>query len=257
MACDTGVIWYLSIRCFIPPGAALGRQPSAPSACPAAVPLPSSPPNCPPPPSLSVRFLVGVPWDGWTRGLAHEDWRYEQIRTQRMPSEAAYWAFSLASLHVTPTLLVFAALCPVGRVLLQGTAAPPLGLVDALGAGVAAAALVVEAVADEQLRRFRQRESGRPPTSMREGLWRWSRHPNYFGECLFWTGLLGLAVGAGAVGPEPALCGGALGMWVFFRAASVPLMDQRSLERRPDYAEVMRTTSALVPWPPRAPRCSD
>lgn len=238
----------------------------------------------------AVRFFVLVPWDGWTRGITHEDCarastraceanaavgpagpmlraqpgltaapshrapralpaagRYAQIRAG-MPSEVAYWCFSFSSLHLTPTLLVYAALCPLGRVILLGDRAPPLSEVDALGVALTLAAIGIEAVADEQLRKHREaRASG----SCRTGLWRWSRHPNYCGECLFWTGLLVLASGSGVVASEPLLCAGAALMWAFFRFASVPLMDKRSLERRPDYRQVMESTSALLLWPPK------
>ena len=86
----------------------------------------------------ALRFIVMVPWEGWKRGLVHEDWRYEQIRSQlaeakvfaRSASDLVgtllYWQVSLVSLHLTPSLLVYSALCPLGRVVLQGSAAPPL-----------------------------------------------------------------------------------------------------------------------------------
>ena len=89
----------------------------------------------------ALRFTIMVPWEGWKSGLVNEDWRYDQIRVQlanfankavRSPSAAGmvgglfYWQFSLVSLHLTPSLLVYSALCPLGRVVLQGSAAPPL-----------------------------------------------------------------------------------------------------------------------------------
>ena len=110
----------------------------------------------------ALRFIVMVPWEGWTRGLAREDWRYNQIReqlvvygqkartdertsmshpepqqvqrvagagavdevlqpTSDLAGSTAYWCVSFVSLHLTPTLLVYAALCPLGRVVLQVT----------------------------------------------------------------------------------------------------------------------------------------
>jgi len=199
----------------------------------------------------AVRFFWRVPWDGWKVGLTHEDWRYAQLRAQ-MPSETAYWAFSFSSLHLTPTLLVHACMLPVARLIQQGAAAPPLGAADAAALALIALAIGIETAADEQLAAHR-----RSPASLggrracRSGLWRWSRHPNYCGECLFHTGLLALGAAGGAVAAEPALCVGAAVMWLFFRFASVPLMDARSLERREDYKAVMASTSALLLWPPR------
>lgn len=196
----------------------------------------------------AIRFIVGIPWEGWTTGLHHEDWRYVKFQKQ-MPS-AAYWAFSFSSFHLTPTLLVFAGLAPALGVILQGTSAPPLNALDAAAGVLTTCGIVIEGVADSQLRRFRaaQREGS---TTCTVGLWRWSRHPNYCGECTFWTGLLCFGVSSGAATAEPALAIGAPLMWAFFRFASVPLMDERSLERRRGtYALVMQTTSALLLWPP-------
>lgn len=196
----------------------------------------------------AVRFFYAIPWDGWTAGLQHEDWRYEKFREFKY-----YWVFSLSSLHLTPTFLVFFAFTPVARVLLQGTSAPPLNVLDAVAALLTISGIVIEAVADHQLQGFRRQcaNSGNPKTC-HIGLWRWSRHPNYFGECTFWMGLLAFGISSGAVGKEPVLATGALLIWIFFRFASVPLMDERSLDRRRHgYAVVMETTSPLLLWPPR------
>jgi len=84
---------------------------------------------------------------------------------------------------------------------------------------------------------------------MNLGLWRYSRHPNYFGEILFWWSvwLFGLAANPAwfwtVVGP--------LAIVVMFLAASIPMLDDRSRERRPLFSEYADRTSALIPWPPR------
>jgi len=195
----------------------------------------------------AVRFFVAIPWDGWTVGLEREDWRYADFRA-KLPSPA-YWAFSFSSLHLTPTLLVWAALAPASRVLLQGTAAPPLNTLDAAAALLAGGGILLEAVADAQLSRFRRDRGGRDSCAV--GLWRWSRHPNYCGECTFWSGLLGFGFSSGAAQAEPLLAVGAPLMWLFFRAASVPLMDGRSQKRRRGYDVIMRAVSPLLLWPPR------
>ena len=128
----------------------------------------------------AIRFFVGYPWEGWTQGLSHEDWRYADLRTKL---GRGYWPFSLSSLHLTPTLLVFGALAPVASVVLQDEA-PPLNVGDLVAFVVTLAFLVLEAVADETLRRHRA--SGAKTTCVR-GPWAWSRHPNYLGECGFWV----------------------------------------------------------------------
>lgn len=99
----------------------------------------------------AIRFVVLVPWEGWTQGLRHEDWRYDDIRT-KLGGGAAYWAVSLTSLHVTPTLLVFGALAPAGAVLSADSAdLAPLGVADFAALALAVLAIVIEGVADAQV----------------------------------------------------------------------------------------------------------
>ena len=210
----------------------------------------------------ALRFTIMVPWEGWKRGLVHEDWRYEQIRSQlaetkvfaRSASDLVgtllYWLVSLVSLHLTPSLLVYSALCPLGRVVLQGSAAPPLCALDAAAALLTAAGIALEAIADEQRAAGARAPSGPhglPPRPLAllsppELLWR----------VPLLVGLLLFAAAADALRAEPWLAAGAALMWAFFRVASVPLMDARSLSRRSDYAQVMASTSALLLMPPES-----
>ena len=186
----------------------------------------------------AIRFFVGYPWEGWTRGLDHEDWRYADLRKKL---GKGYWPFSLSSLHLTPTLLVFGALAPAGGVILQENA-PPLNSGDIVACAVTVAFLVLEAVADETLRRHRSRSK----STCVAGPWAWSRHPNYLGECGFWSGIYLFSRAAGisdilyAIGPAA--------LWVFFRAASAPLMEERSRARRKDY-DAVSPSAILVPLP--------
>jgi len=179
------------------------------------------------------------------RGLGHEDWRYGQTRAEtrgRLP----WWLVSLTGIQLMPTLVVFAGLLAVWpAVTVRGR---PLGVLDAVAFAVTAAAIIVETLADWQLRRFAADPAhrGRP---MDRGLWRRSRHPNYLGEIGLWWGLWLFALAAApswwwtVVGP--------VAMLVLFTFVSVPMMDQRSLERRPGYAEHMRRVRALLPLPVR------
>lgn len=140
----------------------------------------------------ALRLLIGVPWSGWFSGLQEEDWRYAEIRAKTRGG-LRYWAASLLSLHLTPTLMVFATLRPIGLVILAPSASVDLSAGEALAVGVCAVAIVVEGVADEQLRRFREVEAN-TGGGCESGLWRWCRHPNYLGEVLFHAGALCLGV---------------------------------------------------------------
>jgi steroid 5-alpha reductase family enzyme len=180
---------------------------------------------------------------GWT-GLDHEDWRYVDMRKT---TGKGYWLVSLLGLHMFPTVLVFLGCLPLFEVML----APgrPLGWLDALAAVVTFGAVTIELLADNQLRDYALHRK-RPGETMTEGLWGWSRHPNYFGEMMFWWGLW--LFGVAAVGLEPwSMISGAVAISVLFNLISVPMIERRMLARRPGYREIQARISRLMPWFPR------
>ena len=196
----------------------------------------------------AFRYHVFYAWEGWTTGLTIEDWRYEDMRAFPVP----YWLNSLTGMHYFPTYLVYFALAPAALVLLtdpssQATA----GWWDVLGTAGALTGVGFEYFADKQCADFRKTDTYKKGGAMRAGLWRYSRHPNYFGEVLFWVSMIPFAVGAGIYADHRALVlSGPIAMAVFFRFSSW-LMDVRSLERRPGYQVVVDETSAMVPWLPK------
>lgn len=175
-------------------------------------------------------------------GMGHEDWRYPLVR-QRAGKAAILADF--AGIHLFPTVQVFLGCLPIHAVMTRGGA--PFGLLDMLAVVVTLGAIAIETIADLQLHAFIARR--KPGGFIRHGLWAWSRHPNYFGELAFWWGLMLFGLAA-----APAdwwwIIPGALAMTAMFAFASIPFMDQRSLERREGYGDYMRKVSALVPWPP-------
>ena len=177
---------------------------------------------------------------GWP-GLDHEDWRYVAMRTNGLP----YWLQSLFGLHLVPTVEIYLGCLSLYPALTLGTRS--LGPLDALAAVVTGGAVVLELVADEQLRAFNRTKA--PGEICAVGLWSWSRHPNYAGEISFWWGLwlFGLAAAPGywwmVIGP--------VAITLLFATASIPLLERRSAERRPDWADYRRRTSVLLPRPPR------
>lgn len=181
----------------------------------------------------------------WVRtfpGLHHEDWRYAMIRHRAGRFEMGA---DLLGIHVFPTMQVFAGLVPVYVVATR--AGEPLGILDIVAFAVGIIALGLETIADLQMHRFLA--ARRPGQVMDWGLWSWSRHPNYFGECGIWLsmGLFGLAAYPGAWW----VLAGFVAMLILFLTVSIPLMEERSLERRPGYAQVIERVSLFVPWPPR------
>lgn len=181
----------------------------------------------------------------WVRsfpGLHHEDFRYLDLY-EKTPTPR--WFVQLALVDLFPTLQIVLGCLPLYPALAMGDAG--FGWLDGLALGIGLAATLIELVADEQMRAFiRQRKPG---AHMESGLWRYSRHPNYFGEMLFWLSLWLFAL---AAAPAYWWTGiGVLAMFLMFVFASIPMMDTRSRARRPGYADYEARTSSLMPWPPK------
>jgi steroid 5-alpha reductase family enzyme len=187
---------------------------------------------------LTANWLYAFP------GLHQEDWRYPMFRER-----AGRWEFvvDLTTIHLIPTLLVFAGMLPV-YVAVTGPGGD-IGWLTDVAFVVGLAAVSLELVADVQLHRFVLRKADAGEV-MDRGLWSWSRHPNYFGEFSFWVALALFGV---AAAPSDAwwLCLGALAMLGMFLGGSIPMMETRSLQRRAGYQDVIDRVSRFVPRPPR------
>lgn len=180
---------------------------------------------------------------GWT-GLDHEDWRYQDLRAS---NGALYQFVNLFGICLLPTILVFLGMLPGYIVLAETHASSPLLDIFALVLGISA--VTIQWVSDEQMRLFRKKPRGNSEV-MRSGLWAWSRHPNYFGEVLMWTSLFLFAVSA--AGTSALWTGvGTLSMLILFLFISIPMMDKRSAEKRPEFARHMKNSSAFFLMPPR------
>jgi steroid 5-alpha reductase family enzyme len=128
----------------------------------------------------------------------------------------------------------------------------PGDAIDVASVSLLAVSVGGETLADRTLARFRARADSKGRTC-REGLWRYSRHPNYFFEWLHWWTYPLLAWGA----PWWALTLSAPALMLFFllRVTGIPATEAQAVKSRgEDYREYQRTTSAFVPWPPRAKR---
>lgn len=181
-------------------------------------------------------------------GLHHEDWRYPMFKQRAGRFEILA---DLVAIHLIPTLQVFLAMVPVYVAVTRP--GPGLVWLTWIAFVVGLAAVALELVADVQMHRFvAERRSG---AAMDRGLWSWSRHPNYFGEFSFWSALALFGIAA-----APAdwwwLILGALAILAMFLGASIPMMEERSLARRPAYQDVVDRVSRFVPRPPKPERAS-
>ncbi|CAN5159878.1 hypothetical protein BH09ACT8_BH09ACT8_09180 [soil metagenome] len=176
-------------------------------------------------------------------GLHHEDWRYPMFRARAGRLE---FVADLVAIHLIPTLQVFLAMVPVYVAVTRPDDVIRWLTLVAFVIGIAA--VTTELVADVQMHRFVNER--RPGEAMSSGLWGWSRHPNYFGEFSFW---LALALFGLATAPADWwwLLLGAVAMLAMFLGASIPMMEARSLQRRPDYQAVIDRVPRFVPRPPK------
>lgn len=176
------------------------------------------------------------------RNLPHgEDPRYAAMREAGGPG----WAVrSLVTVFWLQAALAWGIGWPVA-VVASSSGVP--GAVGWTGLGVAILGLVFEAVADLQLTRFRA-DPGNRGRVLDRGLWRWSRHPNYFGDAVMWWGLWLVAVEVGAAWTVFAPIAMTL---LLLRISGVPLLERRLTETRPGYREYVERTSAFIPWFPK------
>ncbi len=183
----------------------------------------------------ALRLSIYIAWRH--RGQP-EDRRYQAIRRRNEPNfqwKSLYLVFGLQA------LLGWLVAAP----LMAAVASPaPWSPLDGVGVAVAAFGLLYEAVADAQMARFRADPRNRG-TVMDRGLWRFSRHPNYFGECCLWWGLWLVAAGAGAWWTvlSPLLM-----TVLLLKVSGVPLLEQDLGRHRPGYADYVRRTPSFVPW---------
>ena len=185
---------------------------------------------------LTRNWIIGWP------GLNHEDFRYIDLKN-------TYWIKSeinnLFGIHLFPTLIVNLSLYPLLYVFtfeISITFSLCISLLFTL------LAVVLETIADEQMRNFRNNPANKGKT-MKFKLWKYSRHPNYLGELLFWFGICLIGINSDAAPILIILC--PIPMMMLFVFVSCPLMDERSLKNRSDYQEYMEKTSQLLLLPPK------
>ena len=121
----------------------------------------------------------------------------------------------------------------------------PWNFLDILGGACWFLGIAFETVGDWQLARFKQ-DQGNVGRVMDRGLWRWTRHPNYFGDCCVWWGLFLVSAASGGLWT----IGSPLVMTLFLmKVSGVALLEKSIGERRPEYAEYQARTNAFFPGP--------
>ena len=191
----------------------------------------------------ALRLSLFISWRNWGHG---EDRRYRQIRERNQPN---FGAKSLYLVFLLQAVLAWVVAAPF-LAALGGTR--PWGVLDVIGLALAAFGIVFEAVGDAQMARFKAdpRHVGQV---MDRGLWRYTRHPNYFGEACVWWGLWLVAVGGAGWGAAWSVVSPLLMTVLLLKVSGVSLLEKDIGERRPAYRDYIARTNAFVPGPPKGP----
>ncbi|MFM7410689.1 MAG: DUF1295 domain-containing protein [Actinomycetota bacterium] len=179
------------------------------------------------------------------RNIGHgEDYRYRAMRKHWGPR---FPIISLVTVFTLQGVLMWVVSLPLQ--LGQVEASPGFGPIGTMGALVWAVGLFFESVGDAQLRRFKA-DPANEGKVMSSGLWRYTRHPNYFGDAVVWWGIAIVAAEAG-VGVF-GFIGAAVMTFLLVRVSGVALLEKSLRKRKPEYEDYVRRTSSFVPRPPKA-----
>jgi steroid 5-alpha reductase family enzyme len=186
----------------------------------------------------ALRLAGHIGWRNWGEG---EDRRYQEIRARNEPGFAykslylVFWLQAVIALIVALPLLAA----------LQGDA--PIGLLDYVGVGLFVLGFFFEAVGDWQLAAFK-RDPDNKGKVLDTGLWRYTRHPNYFGNACIWWGFFAFGLAAGGWW---AIVSPVLMTFLLLRVSGVALLEKDIAERRPAYRDYVQRTNAFLPGRPR------
>ncbi len=172
-----------------------------------------------------------------------EDPRYEALLAGAPGNPHLYAA---QRVYLPQAVIMWFVSLPVQVAMFAGAGPGPLLWV---GVVVWAVGITFETVGDWQLHRFRSDPASRGQV-LDTGLWRYTRHPNYFGDATAWWGVFLVAADAGLAGWLTVLSP-LLMTWFLARGTGKPLLEKDMAERRPGYVDYVRRTSGFVPWPPR------
>ncbi len=182
--------------------------------------------------TFSIITLLGViVWSyrltrNWAidfKGFTHEDFRYVDFRNK---FKKGYWVISFIGIHLFPTLIVLLGLVPLLFVFTHSVEYVSLIYIGVVTMILGAA---ISFIADAQLR---EHKFNFPNKSITTGLWKYSRHPNYFGEVLFWFSIFIVSLSTGGHLYNSL---GFISMFLLFNFYSVPKMEAKLLKNKDDY----------------------
>lgn len=203
-----------------------------------------------------VMIMLVITWwairltSNWARdwpGLDHEDWRYQEMRAENGKN---YQFANLFGICLFPTALVFLGVLPAWPVLAGDSGGSILAL-DIIAFIIGIGAATIQLISDGQMRNFIKKKKANETNQAfyADGLWAWSRHPNYFGEVAMWFSLWLFAISQSLSNWWMGI--GWVAMLALFLFISCPWMDRRSAAKREGYEEYMKRSNLFFMTPPR------
>ena len=190
-----------------------------------------------------LRMSVYLVHRNWGHG---EDVRYTKLRSWAPEGWAFHW-LSLRQVFLLQGVVIWLLTLPQ-QIFFWVAPAADMTAIAWLGLSLWGIGFFFETVGDWQLSKFRADESKRG-TVLNTGLWRYTRHPNYFGELAQWWGLFLIAIQVPQVGF--GLVGVLLYSWLVVRVTGKATLEKKLGREKPDYEDYVRTTSGLIPWFPK------
>lgn len=190
---------------------------------------------------LTVNWLVRF------KNLKTQDWRYTHFQN-KYPK--LYPLINFFGIHLAPTLIVYFGMLPVFAYMdaFGKVPAENLNMTIIISMVVALIAIGIEMIADIQMNQFRKNPNNMGKVNC-HGLWKISRHPNYFGEILFWISMFLFALSVRSDLWVLIFC--PLIIFLLFGVVSIPLLEKRELASKPEYADYKMKTNLLLPiFPP-------
>lgn len=179
------------------------------------------------------------------KSLSHQDWRYNLYQTKH----PKLWPLiSLSGIHLMPTLVVFMGMLPLFSYMNAFNEGVELNVTWIMSLIVCVASIIIETIADLQMDRFKKEPNNQGKIN-KTGLWKNSRHPNYFGEIMFWFSMFLFALSVQET--MWILMFSPLIVFLLFVVITIPMMEKRQIENKPEYLEYKKETNNLLPiWPP-------
>jgi steroid 5-alpha reductase family enzyme len=173
-----------------------------------------------------------------------EDFRYQKWREQY---GAAYWRVSYLRVYVLQGVIMWIVSAPLLQAQFHGSPDAP-SILDILGIIVWGVGFFFEAVGDWQLTRFKGDPANKGKV-MNTGLWRYTRHPNYFGDAMAWWGFFLLALST--EGGFLTIFSPLIMTFLLVRVSGVAMLEKSLKDKKPEYVDYIKRTSAFIPRPPQ------